>query len=119
MENQNRGITPGKPPIGASIVNNAPSSAHAAVDSVAGAADAAVRTAKPLIDNAATKVHQAVDKAADAVAPAAEWLGEQRDNLVVAQKKFVSGAATYVSANPLKAIGMAVAAGFLITRIVL
>ncbi|HEV2008042.1 MAG TPA: hypothetical protein VGQ88_04890 [Burkholderiales bacterium] len=100
-------------------LNKASSSAHAAVDSIAGAADEAARKAKPAIDRVAAMAHQAVDKAAGAAAPTADWLAEQGESLNATQKKLVSDACSYVSANPLKAVGIAVVAGFLLSRIIL
>ena len=92
--------------------------AHSMVDSIAGAADEAARLAKPAIDQAAAMAHQAVDKAASAVAPAAEWLAEQGESLSTTQKKLLSDTCSYVSANPLKSVGMAVLAGFVISRFI-
>ena len=100
-------------------LNKASSSAHAAVDSMANAADEAARKAKPKIDKVAAMAHQAVDKAADAAAPTAEWLATRGESLSATQKKLVSDTCSYVSANPLKSVGIAVLAGFLLSRIVL
>jgi ElaB/YqjD/DUF883 family membrane-anchored ribosome-binding protein len=100
-------------------LNKASSSAHAAVNSIAGAADEAARKAKPAIDRVAAMAHQAVDKAAGAAAPTADWLAEQGESLNATQKKLVADTCNYVSANPLKAIGIAVVAGFLLGRIIL
>ena len=63
--------------------------------------------------------HQAVDKAAGAAAPTADWLTEQGESLNATQKKLVADTCSYVSANPLKAVGIAVVAGFLLSRIIL
>lgn len=122
MEITARGSAPstsGMPGNGEGTVHRASSSAHAAVDSIAGAADEAVRKAKPAIDRVAAMAHQAVDKAVGAVAPRAGWLSEQGESLNATQKKLVAGSCSYVSANPLKAVGIAVAAGFLLSRIIL
>ncbi len=100
------------------MLTKASSSAHAAVDSMAGAADQAARKAKPTIDHVAAMAHQAVDKAKDAAAPAADWLAEQGESLSATQKKLLADTAGYVSANPLKAVAIAVAAGFVISRLV-
>ena len=94
------------------------SSAHGVVDSLAEAADEAARKAKPTIDHAAAMAHHAVDKAASAVAPAADWLTEQGESLNATQKKLMSDTCNYVSANPLKSVGMALLAGFVISRFV-
>lgn len=101
-----------------SAINKASSSAHAAVDSFAGKADEAASKAKPAIERVAAKAHQALDKAVGAAGPTADWLAAQGENLNAAQKKMVEGSSRYVSAHPLKALGMALAAGFLLSRIV-
>jgi ElaB/YqjD/DUF883 family membrane-anchored ribosome-binding protein len=62
---------------------------------------------------------QAVDKAADAAAPTADWLTEHGESLKATQKKLVADTCSYVSANPLKAVAIAVVAGFLLSRIIL
>lgn len=121
METIARGNTPsmsGMPGNSEGIINKASSSAHAAVNSVALAADEAARKAKPAIDRVAAAAHQAVDTAAGAAAPAADWMAEQGESLNATQKKLVSDMANYVSANPLKAVGIAVVGGFLLARII-
>jgi ElaB/YqjD/DUF883 family membrane-anchored ribosome-binding protein len=92
-------------------VNQASLSAHAVVNSIAGAADQAASKAKPAIDHVAAMAHQAVDKAAGAAAPTVDWLTEQGEYINTSQKQLVADTRSYVSANPLKAVGMAVAAG--------
>jgi ElaB/YqjD/DUF883 family membrane-anchored ribosome-binding protein len=119
MENVIRGNTPsnsGSSLTGDNTLGKVSSGAHAAVDSVAGAADHAARKVQPAISQAAAMAHQAVDKVADVAAPAAGWLAEQGQNLDVAQKKLVADTCDYVSANPLKSLGIAVAAGFILSR---
>jgi ElaB/YqjD/DUF883 family membrane-anchored ribosome-binding protein len=98
-------------------INKASSTAHAAVNSFAGKADDAANRVKPVIERAAAKAHLAVDKAVDAAVPTAHWLAEQGSNLNTAQKKLVENSANYVSAHPLKAVGIALAAGFILSRI--
>lgn len=102
-----------------SALNRASSSAHAAVNSIAGAADEAARRAKPAIDRVAAMAHQAVDSAAGAAAPTADWLVEKGENLNATQKMLVADARSYVSANPLKSVGIALAAGFVLSRIII
>lgn len=119
METTVRGSTPppSEPLNASSTMNKASSSAHAVVDSVAGAADEAARKAKPAIDKIAAMAHHAVDNAAGAAAPTADWLAEQGENVSAKQKKLVADTCSYVSANPLKAVGIALVAGFLLSRI--
>lgn len=101
-----------------STLNKASSNVHAAVDSIAGKADAVVSKAKPEIHRVAEVVHKVVDKAAGAIAPATDWLSEQGANLNATQKKLVGSTYSYVSTHPMKSLGMALAAGFLFSRLV-
>ena len=110
--------TSGNTPRGDGLVHKGATSAHAAVDRVAGAVDEAARKARPVIDRAAEFAHHAVDRAADVAMPTAEWLGEQGESLMAAPKKLVDGTCKYVAANPLKSVALALVAGLLIGRIV-
>ena len=103
---------------GDSVVNKTTTGAHAAVDSMAEAADAAARKAKPAIDQVATMAHQVVDKAAAKAGPAVDWLGEQGESLNATQKRLVNDTSAYIAANPLMSVGVAVLAGFLISRMI-
>jgi len=121
METTIRGNTPltsGNSGGSEGVLNKASSSAHAAVNSIAGAADEAARKAKPAIDWVASMGHQAVDSAAGAAAPTADWLVEQGERLNAAQKKLVADTGNYVSAHPLKSVGIAIVAGFLLSRFI-
>lgn len=124
METTPRGTSPSAPASGFpgsndGTIGKAATGAHSAVDKVAGAADEAARKAKPAIDRVAAMAHQAVDRAAGAAGPTADWLSEQSDGLKATQKKLLEDTCRYVSANPLKSLGIAVVAGFLLSRIVL
>lgn len=107
----------GLPGYSPGTLNKASSSAHAAVNSMAAAADEAARNVKPALDRVSALAHQAVDKVAGAAAPTTDWLSEQGETLNAAQKKLIEDTCVYVSAHPLKSIGMALAAGFLLSRI--
>ena len=63
--------------------------------------------------------HHAVDSAAGAAAPTADWLAERGENLKAVQKKLVADTCNYVSVNPLKSVGIAVAVGIVISRAML
>ncbi len=104
---------------GEGAVNKAQSNAHAAVDSFASAADEAARKVKPKIDKVASMAHSAVDKAAGAAAETADKLTARGESLNAAQKKLVADTCSYVSDNPLKSVGIAVLAGFVLGRILL
>ena len=96
---------------GASAVSRAATSAHAVIDETA-------QKVQPVVDRVAALAHQATDKAGSAGNLTAGWLGEQGKQLAATEKKLVSDTREYVAANPLKSIGIALAAGFLISRIV-
>jgi ElaB/YqjD/DUF883 family membrane-anchored ribosome-binding protein len=98
-------------------INKATTGAHAAVDKVASAADDAARKAKPAIERVAAYAHQAVDKAADVASPAADWIGAKGTDLKATQQKLMDDTCAYVKANPLKAVGIALVAGFVLSRI--
>lgn len=103
---------------GDGALHKAASGAHYAVEKVAGAADEAARKAIPAIDRAAEYAHRTVDKAVTGVTPAAEWIEGQADSFTAAQQKLVNSTRSYVTTNPLVSLGMAIAAGFLISHIV-
>jgi ElaB/YqjD/DUF883 family membrane-anchored ribosome-binding protein len=92
--------------------------AYRIADNVADTDPAAGRKAAPAADRAAELAHRAVDDAAAAVAPVAEWLDGQTQELKATQKQLIENTRKYVAANPLTCLGYALAAGFLISRIV-
>jgi ElaB/YqjD/DUF883 family membrane-anchored ribosome-binding protein len=59
-----------------------------------------------------------VDNAKDAAQPAAKWLGDQVDGVSASRKKYVNESSRYISKNPLKAVAVAVVAGFFISKII-
>lgn len=91
--------------------------AHGAVNTAAKAADDTLLKAKPVIDRVAESTHQAITKAAGVVAPTAEWFKEKSENVKVTQQKLLSDARDHVTANPLKAMLIALAAGLLVGRL--
>lgn len=101
-----------------SALDKVSSKAHTAVDAIAGVAEDAASRVRPAVDRVTTMAHDAVDKAAGAAAPTAEWLAEQGKSLQATQKKLVGDACEYISGNPLKAVGVAVVAGFLLSRFI-
>ncbi len=103
----NSGTIPGS---GASAISHAAASTHAAIDDAA-------RKAQPAIDRVVEIAHEATDKVGSAGGQAANWLNERGEQIAVTQKKLLDGTCEYVSANPMKSIGMALVAGFLVSRI--
>jgi len=100
------------------VLTRTTAGAHAAVNSIADAADAAARKAKPAIDQVTAMAHQVVDKAAASAAPAVDWIDQQGESLNATQKKVVTHTSAYISANPLMSVGVAVLAGYLISRMI-
>jgi ElaB/YqjD/DUF883 family membrane-anchored ribosome-binding protein len=100
-------------------LNRESSIAHAAVESIAGAADDAARRVNPAIDRVAAMAHHAVDTAANVVAPTADWLAERGATLKVTQKRLLSHTCNFVAENPLKAVGIAAVVGFAFCRALL
>ena len=101
-----------------STLSKAAASVHGAVDKMAGAADDAMRNVKPAIDRVANIAHQAVNKVTDVAGPTADWLSEKSNSLKATQRKVAADTGQYVSANPGKTFGFALAAGFLISRFI-
>jgi ElaB/YqjD/DUF883 family membrane-anchored ribosome-binding protein len=88
--------------------------AHLAVDS---AAAKATERAAPAIDRAAQAAHQTVDKVAQAAAPAADWINQNAEQLKQQQEALLEGCRSYVRDRPLVAVGVALAAGYLVGRL--
>lgn len=84
-------------------VKAAAASAHSAIDSAAA-------RAKPAIDRAATMAHDAAVKTAD-------WVNDKSGQLSASEKQMIGSVTKYVNSNPLKAVGMALAAGAVLARI--
>lgn len=80
-------------------------------------AERAAAQARPAIDRVATMAHEAIDKAVCMPGQAKEWIGEKGGRIAAREKKLVEDASRYVSANPLKAIGIAVVAALLVGRL--
>jgi ElaB/YqjD/DUF883 family membrane-anchored ribosome-binding protein len=69
------------------------------------------------LNKATARVHGAVDQVADAAAPAAQWLEEQSEALNITGKNLMDSTCRYVAAHPLQSLGLALAAGYLISRL--
>ena len=95
---------------GATTLNKASAALHSAIDEAA-------RKAKPAIDKYATLAHGATDKLSTAGTQTADWVSAKSETLSASHKQLVDDTCKYVSANPLKSLGIAVAAGFVLSRI--
>lgn len=95
----------------ANNIDSATSGAHHAIDR-------AKEAARPAVDRVAAGAHTVVDKIAGAATNAAETLGEKGDQLKAAQARATEASRDYIRENPLTSIGIAVAVGFLLSRLV-
>ena len=69
------------------------------------------------IDKASKSAHEAVDKVASATNQAAETLSEKGEQLKNAEQQLVENCRGYIRDNPVTSLGIAVAAGFLLSRL--
>lgn len=114
MRTTNTPISPDYAPVGEGVLNKTAAGVHNVVAKVVDVADEAARKTIPTL---AEYAHQTVDKVVTGAAPAVEWINEQAATLNAAQRKLVSSTRDYVAANPLTSLGIALAAGFLVSRI--
>ena len=108
----NMSSSPG--PMGKSMaknINEASVEAHQTIDRVSEAA-------RPAVDSVTTGAHQVVDKVAGAAANATETVIAKSEEWKQAQARITENLRDHVSANPLASVGMAVAAGFLLSRLI-
>ncbi len=94
----------------ARTVDQATSSAHRAIDR-------ASEAARPTVDKVAAGAHQLVDKIAGAASTAADKLDTKTGELRDVHERLTESCREYVRENPLASIGIAVAAGFLLSRL--
>ena len=59
----------------------------------------------------------ATDKLSSAGTQTADWMSAKGESLSTTQKQLVDDTCKYVSANPMKSLAIAVAAGFVLSRI--
>lgn len=115
----NPSIAPGFSGNSNGAMHTATSTAHDAVNSAAGMAEDAARKVKPTIDRVAAMAHHAVDSAVEVAAPTVDYLAAQGAHLKAVQHKLMDDTCSYVAANPLKSVGIALLAGFVLSRVVL
>lgn len=73
------------------------------------------RNAQQTVDRLSQSAHQAVDRAAQTAASYAERFGEKGEEWMQMPQDWMETAREYVRENPLQAIGMAAAAGYLLS----
>lgn len=74
-------------------------------------------TQKQQIDQLSETAHAAVDRAAQAASQAAERFSEKGEEWLAMKDDYVAQARDYVKENPIMAVGIALAAGYLFGKI--
>ena len=69
-----------------------------------------------ITDKVSHSAHEAYDKIADATSQAAEAVGKKSEQLKNAEQQIMEDCRVYVRDNPITSLGIAVAAGFLLSR---
>lgn len=92
--------------------------ARGRAEEITGAAGDSARKAKPAIERVAEIAHHAVDRVVDVAGPTADWLSERSDSLKASERKAAAETSRYVSAHPWKSLGLALAAGFVVSRFI-
>ena len=98
--------------IGNSVAGNidqASAGAHNTIDKVSDAA-------YPAVDRVTEGAHQVVDKVATAASQAADTLVVKGEQLKEAQTRATESFRGYVTENPFASVGIAVAAGFILSK---
>ena len=72
---------------------------------------------KQHVDRLSQGAHQAVDRAAQAATSAADRMGEKYDELYSMSEDYLETGREYVREHPVAAVGMALAAGWLLGMI--
>ena len=94
----------------ARTVDQVGSGVHSVIDKISDAAH-------PAVDRVASGAHQAVAKITSAAGQAAETLGVKGEQLKEAQGRAMELGRDYVRDNPVVSLGIAIAAGFLLSRL--
>ena len=69
------------------------------------------------IDRASSSAHDTVDRVAQTATAYAERFGEKADEWLEMKDNWVEGARDYVRENPIAALGIAVAAGYVLSML--
>ena len=86
-------------------------SMHQAIDQLSDAA-------RPVVSRAASGAHRLVDRLADTTTRVAQRLEDTGSRLKDAEQRAVSASSGYVREHPLRSVGIALAAGILVSRLV-
>jgi len=79
--------------------------------------DSAADATRPALDHMVANAHATVDRAGVAATHAAEALGIKGDQLNDSSQRIIERASVYVRENPVTSLGVAVAAGYVLSRL--
>ncbi len=79
--------------------------------------DRVSKMTRPAVERVASSAHSAVDSIANATCQVADTLGRKGQQLIDAETRMIGSTRGYISANPVTALAIAVAAGVLISRL--
>ena len=69
------------------------------------------------LDHMSEKAHSAVERAAQTAEQIAQRFGEKSDELLAMKEDYIQSTREYVRENPFAALGIALAAGYLLAKI--
>ena len=90
-------------------INQTASGLHDKIDQVS-------ESARPTVDRAASSAHETVDHLADMASHAAETAQMKTEEFKEMQARFMENATQYVQTHPMASLCIAIAAGFLISK---
>jgi len=93
-------------------IEQAGSGAHQAIDQLS-------QAARPAVSRAAFGAHRLVDSVAGTTNRVAQRLEETATRLKDAEQRLVGASSGYVREHPFRSVGIALAAGFLVSRLVI
>lgn len=93
--------------------------AYPAEQAGSGAIEAAAEAMRPRVLRAASGAHRLVDRLAGTTNRAAQQLEETATRMKGAQQRLVGSSYDYVREHPFRSMGIALAAGFLVSRAVI
>lgn len=82
-----------------------------------GSTTATTNTQKPQLDRLSESAHAVIDRATQTAAQVAERFGERGEEYLAMKDEYVESAREYVKQNPFMAVGIALAAGYLLGKI--
>lgn len=91
-------------------VDHVTESAHDTIDSLSD-------VAKPAVDRMTSGAHDVIDQVSGAATHAAKTLGVTGKKLQRVEKRLASNARGYVREHPVAALGVALAAGYVVSRL--